>query len=52
MGLNETHFGAVAGHLAATLDELGVAEDVSSEVMTAAAGLQDFVLDRGAAQAA
>lgn len=45
-GLNETHFGAVAGHLQATLQELGVAEDVTTEVMGIAASTQDDVLNR------
>lgn len=45
-GLNETHFMTVAGHLKATLDELGVADDVSGEIMGAAAGTIDDVLSR------
>ena len=45
-GLNETHFGAVAGHLQATLQELGVAEDLTTEVMGIAASTQDDVLNR------
>ncbi len=45
-GLNETHFGAVAGHLQATLQELGVAEDLTAEVMGIAASTQDDVLNR------
>ena len=45
-GLNEAHFGAVAGHLQATLQELGVAEDLTTEVMGIAASTQDDVLNR------
>ncbi len=44
-GLNEAHFGAVAGHLQATLDELGVSADVSQEVMEIAASTHDDVLN-------
>lgn len=51
-GLNETHFGLVAGHLAATLEELKVDADTASEILTAVASLQDFVLDRDVAAAA
>ena len=43
-GLNESHFGAVAGHLQATLEELGVASDLVNEVMTIAASTHDDVL--------
>lgn len=52
MNLNETHFGLVAGHLAATLEELGVDADTAGEILTAVASLQDFVLDRQVAAAA
>ena len=45
-GLNEGHFGAVAEHLGATLDELGVPADLSGQIMTAVAGLRDAVLCR------
>ena len=31
-GLNETHFNAVMGHLVATLQELGIPEDLMDEV--------------------
>ncbi len=44
-GLNETHFAAVAGHLQATLEELGVASDLINEVMTIAASTHDDVLN-------
>lgn len=44
-GLNESHFGAVAGHLQGTLEELGVATDLINEVMTIAASTHDDVLN-------
>ena len=44
-GLNESHFGAVAGHLQSTLDELGVPADLAQEVMTIAASTHDDVLN-------
>ncbi|GEM_PF-770775 len=52
MNLNEIHFGRVAGHLAATLEELGVDAETNGEILTAVASLQDFVLDRTVAVAA
>ncbi|MDP6388357.1 MAG: group 1 truncated hemoglobin [Alphaproteobacteria bacterium] len=45
-GLDDSHFDAVAGHLQATLDELGVPEDIAGEVMTIAASTRDDVLNR------
>ncbi len=45
-GLDESHFTAVAEHLQATLDELGVDPTVSAEVMTIAASTKDDVLNR------
>lgn len=45
-GLNDGHFDAVAGHLSATLDELGVPADIADEVMTIAASTRDSVLGR------
>lgn len=45
-GLNDSHFDAVAGHLQATLEELGVAQDAVAEVMAAAGGARDDVLNR------
>lgn len=45
-GLNETHFGAVAENLQATLDDLGVPAELSAEVMQIAASTQDDVLNR------
>ncbi len=45
-GLNDNHFGAVAGHLKATLDELDVPSDLTDEVMGIAASTQDDVLNR------
>ncbi len=44
-GLNESHFAAVAGHLQATLEELGVAPDLVNEVMSLAASTHDDVLN-------
>jgi len=43
-GLNEAHFGAVAGHLQATLEELKVPENLIQEVMTIAGSTHDDVL--------
>ena len=45
-GLNDSHFDAVAGHLDATLRELGVADDLIGEAMAIAAGTRDDVLGR------
>ena len=45
-GLNDAHFDAVAGHLAATLNDLGVPEDLAGEVMTLAVSTRDQVLNR------
>jgi hemoglobin len=43
-GLNELHFTAVAGHLAATLQELNVGKDLIDEVMVIAGSTHDDVL--------
>jgi hemoglobin len=45
-GLNEDHFNAVAGHLQATLEELNIPADLTSEVMGIAASTIDDVLNR------
>ena len=45
-GLNESHFGAVAGHLQATLEELGVDPAVTAEVMAIAGGAKADVLNQ------
>ncbi|MDJ0946344.1 MAG: group 1 truncated hemoglobin [Kiloniellales bacterium] len=45
-GLTDSHFDAVAGHLQATLEELGVAPDLTDEVMSIAASTRDDVLSR------
>ncbi len=45
-GMDDSHFDAVAGHLQATLDELGVPADIAGEIMTTAAGTRDEVLNR------
>jgi methyl-accepting chemotaxis protein len=49
-GLNEIHFNSVAGHLQATLEELGVPDELLEEVMTTVASTKDDVL-AGAADA-
>jgi hemoglobin len=43
-GLGNEHFDAVAGHLAATLRELGVAEDLIAEALTLVGGTRSQVL--------
>jgi len=45
-GLNDGHFDAVAGHLQATLEELGVAPELIGEVMAIAGSTRDAVLGR------
>ena len=45
-GLGDEHFDAVAGHLDATLRELGVADDLIGEVMAIAGSTRDDVLGR------
>lgn len=45
-GLNDSHFDAVAGHLAATLAELGVADELAGEVLALVGSLRDEVLGR------
>ncbi len=45
-GMTDGHFDAVAGHLQATLEELGVARDLTDEVMSIAASTRDDVLNR------
>jgi hemoglobin len=45
-GLNDQHFDAVAGHLQATLNELGLKSDLVSTIMGAAGGLRNSVLCR------
>jgi len=44
-GLGEEHFGAVAGHLLSTLEDLDVPADLIQEVMTIAASTHDDVLN-------
>ncbi len=46
MQLGDEHFAAVAEDLAATLAELGVAQDLIDEVMTIAGSVKDDVLNR------
>ncbi|MGB8274135.1 MAG: chemotaxis protein CheW [Alphaproteobacteria bacterium] len=50
-GLNDSHFDAVAEHLKATLDELGVAPDITAEVMAIAGSTRDDVLSKNVAKA-
>lgn len=45
-GLNDDHFDAVAGHLRATLGEIGVSPDLVSEVMEIAGSTRNAVLGR------
>lgn len=45
-GLNESHFNAVAEHLQATLQALGVTPDLVGEVMAIAGSTKDDVLGR------
>ena len=45
-GLTDSHFDSVAGHLKATLEELGVAGDATAEVLTFAGSTRDDVLGR------
>jgi hemoglobin len=45
-GLGDAHFNAVAGHLQATLVELGVAADLVDQVMAIAGSTRDDVLGR------
>ena len=44
-GLNEAHFNAVAGHLQATLEELGVPAHLVGQVMAIAGSTHDDVLN-------
>jgi len=45
-GLTDSHFDAVAGHLAATLTELGVAPELIAQVLVIAGGTREDVLGR------
>jgi hemoglobin len=45
-GLGDKHFEAVAGHLQATLKELGVAPDLVNEVMVLVGSTRNDVLNR------
>lgn len=45
-GLNSSHFDAVAGHLQATLSELGVPENIAGEIMSVAASTKGDVLNQ------
>ena len=46
MDISDAHFGAVAGHLNATLEELNVPAHLTEQIMGAAAGLQNAVQNR------
>ena len=46
MGLNDSHFDAVVGHLAATLKELGVSDADIAEVGKIANSVRDDVLNK------
>jgi len=48
-GLSDVHFDAVAGHLAATLRELGVGEEKIDEVLAIVETTRDDVLGRSGA---
>jgi hemoglobin len=52
MGLNDTHFDIVAGHLVSTLNDFKVPQNLIDEVVGAVSGLRDHVLDRPAKAAA
>ena len=45
-GLNEEHFGIIAQHLQATLNELNVPQDLINEVMAIAGSTKDDVLNQ------
>jgi len=45
-GLNDSHFDKVAGHLQATLKELGVGGGAIGEVMAISGGTRDDILNR------
>ncbi len=46
LGLDDRHFDAIAGHLRATLRELGIAPELIEESISIVAGTRDDVLDR------
>jgi hemoglobin len=45
-GLGDAHFDAVAGHLRATLQELGITEDLIASVLAVVGSVRNEVLDR------
>lgn len=49
-GLNDSHFDAVAEDLKLTLEEMGVAEDLVSQVMVIAGGTREDILGRSASE--
>jgi len=44
LGISDVHFGLVAGHLVATLDELGVPRDLIDRIIAIVATLQSAVV--------
>jgi hemoglobin len=46
MGMTDVHFDAVAQHLKATLEELGIAKELVDEALTTVASTRNEVLDR------
>lgn len=45
-GLNDTHFDAVTNHLGATLQELGVPQELANEALTIVASTREQVMGR------
>ena len=45
MKINDAQFGAVAGHLQSTLEELDVPKDIIGEIMTIAASTHDDIVE-------
>lgn len=45
-GLNDTHFNAVAGHLQATLEDLKIPSNITSDILAKAEGARNAVLGR------
>ena len=47
LGISNSHFDRVAGHLEATLDELGVPRELTVQIIAIAAGLRSAVVTAG-----
>jgi len=45
MKINDEQFGAIAGHLQSTLEELKVPKDIIGEIMTIAASTHDDIVE-------